>query len=308
MSEHKHNPELFRKIILEDKQVVLVDEDIADKIKGRKLTIGEDGYVRLFFPKPFKKTWLLHRLILHLKLGKVVKWLPSTHRDGNKLNNTLANLGFVSEFGTYLIEPPPLDMDSVETTLNFNKIYSYVKRNDMLAQDNPKVKKLFLYNTTYTLVNREYYAALRQFNWSMNYQGYVTRAARLPTNTSISLHRIIAHFHYGGLPEGYQVDHIDRNPLNNTTANLRLVTPYINMMNREIKSKCKLIGVGFLEKQNKWKSFIQRNHILYNLGKFDTAEEAGRARDKKALELYGTSVRLNFPEEEQNDLSSGTLK
>jgi len=40
--------------------------------------------------------------------------------------------------------------------------------------------------------------------------------------------------------------------------------------------------------------------IEYDVGRYDCEEEAGRARYKKAKELFGEDVNLNFPEEVQD--------
>ena len=48
---------------------------------------------------------------------------------------------------------------------------------------------------------------------------------------------------------------------------------------------------------NKWSVKIQKNKKVYRLGHFSTPEEAARAYDAKAKELYGQKARLNFPEE-----------
>lgn len=48
---------------------------------------------------------------------------------------------------------------------------------------------------------------------------------------SISLPKAIWAWHYGICPEGYEIDHIDTNSLNNSIDNLRLVTPKENQKN-----------------------------------------------------------------------------
>lgn len=46
------------------------------------------------------------------------------------------------------------------------------------------------------------------------------------------VHRIIWEILYGPIPEGMEIDHIDRNSLNNHPDNLRLVTKSVNMRNK----------------------------------------------------------------------------
>lgn len=48
----------------------------------------------------------------------------------------------------------------------------------------------------------------------------------------VFLHRVVAECWYGARPEGMQVDHIDRNSLNNDYRNLRYVTKSEQMLNR----------------------------------------------------------------------------
>lgn len=47
--------------------------------------------------------------------------------------------------------------------------------------------------------------------------------------TAVSLHRAMWAWFYGEAPEGYIVDHIDNNYLNNTIENLQLLTPAENV-------------------------------------------------------------------------------
>lgn len=47
---------------------------------------------------------------------------------------------------------------------------------------------------------------------------------------------------------------------------------------------------------------VQRNGETTNLGSFDDEIKVARARDRKALELLGPYVMLNFPEERDQRL------
>lgn len=49
----------------------------------------------------------------------------------------------------------------------------------------------------------------------------------------VFVHRVVAECWHGEIPEGMQVDHIDRNSLNNDYRNLRYVTKSEQMLNRD---------------------------------------------------------------------------
>lgn len=53
----------------------------------------------------------------------------------------------------------------------------------------------------------------------------------------VMLHRVVAECWLGKCPEGYQVDHIDRNPHNNHYKNLRYVTHSEQMKNRVMSER-----------------------------------------------------------------------
>lgn len=105
-----------------------------------------------------------------------------------------------------------------------------------------------------------------------------------------------------------QVDHIDRDRLNNRRSNLRICSIRQNMANVGIRSGKRFKGV-FLDKRNgdlkkrhsSWISYIdakcrgQRKRKY--LGHFKTAEEAAKAYDKAAKEIWGEFAFLNFPED-----------
>lgn len=99
----------------------------------------------------------------------------------------------------------------------------------------------------------------------------------------LTLHRFLMN-----QPEGLHVDHINGNGLDNRRCNLRLATAQQNMANARRKvGRAGFHGVA-PTKTGKFFATIQ-----INLGTFDTAEEAARAYDAKAIELFGEFALTN---------------
>ena len=93
------------------------------------------------------------------------------------------------------------------------------------------------------------------------------------------------------------VDHINQDPLDNRRQNLRLATRSQNAANLGpyANNTSGYKGVDF--NRGKWRARITQDGVRYFLGTFDTAEDAARAYDQKALELFGEFASLNFSEE-----------
>ena len=64
---------------------------------------------------------------------------------------------------------------------------------------------------------------------TINQKGYYTVTLK---NKSYRVHRIVAEAWFGKCPKGLEVDHIDRNKLNNNVNNLRYATRSLNCYNR----------------------------------------------------------------------------
>jgi len=96
-----------------------------------------------------------------------------------------------------------------------------------------------------------------------------------------------------------QVDHKNRLPGADKMENLRPATPSQNCQNRKSANKHGYKGVICRKNGKRWQATMGPQGRIY-LGTFLTAEDAARAYDAKAIELYGEFAHLNFPQETTN--------
>jgi hypothetical protein len=104
--------------------------------------------------------------------------------------------------------------------------------------------------------------------------GYQTICVRNGGTVNYRAHRIAWALHYGEDPYPHELDHIDRDKLNNSITNLRKVTRRENIRNRGAYAST---GEKYIQKQhNSYQVTIDRKYI----GCCKTLEEAVRLRDE----------------------------
>lgn len=104
------------------------------------------------------------------------------------------------------------------------------------------------------------------------------------------MHRVLFSLQHG---DKMEVDHRDRNGLNNKRENIRLCEHKENMRNRKISkaNKCGLKGV--YASGNKWRAEIKFNGKKIHIGCFSTKEDAHDAYKKSASELHADFARFS---------------
>ena len=107
---------------------------------------------------------------------------------------------------------------------------------------------------------------------------YIVTLTKDGYQKSFKVHRLVVKTFLPDYKESLDVDHIDRNRLNNNLSNLRMLTHQENMFNQNAK------GFGWHKNKKKFQAKITINGKQKHLGYFDTEAEAKQAYlDAKAI-------------------------
>lgn len=152
----------------------------------------------------------------------------------------------------------------------------------ILCSKQGKVKK-------YAFVDDEDYEWLKKLRWSTHQtRGGLWCVERNYKGKMQKMHRLILK-----AKKGQEVDHINRNGMDNRRSNIRICTRSENLINRGLfknKTTCKYFGVqkATSKKCNLIKPYyfnIQRNYKVFRRGMFRTAKEASLAREEYVQRL-----------------------
>jgi hypothetical protein len=130
------------------------------------------------------------------------------------------------------------------------------------------------------MVDDHDYEILKQFPWFLGTCGRKSYAR----NTSAGfMHRLIM-----ATPRGLRTDHINENTLDNRRANLRICTAAENAWNiskPRIDNPHK--GVHYAKRYKKYLAHLTANKHTYNLGSYETLDEALAARRAAEIKYWG---------------------
>jgi len=149
------------------------------------------------------------------------------------------------------------------------------------------------------IVDDEDFDALAQYRWNYNAAGYARRTInfRLPDGKFSCSHVMMHHAIIGKPPRGSVVDHCNLNKLDNRRENLRVCTYSQNTANSKLSSRSSTGFKGVTKIKNQpfrpFRAGICVRGKTYILGNFSTAEAAGAAYAKAALEHFGEFARTN---------------
>jgi AP2 domain len=164
----------------------------------------------------------------------------------------------------------------------------------------PSYRKIHLTKGQYAIVDATDYEWLSRWKWTAARQRhgyfYAYRQISVPGKyKTIMMHRQILGLEFGDKRMG---DHLNHRTLDNRRQNLRIASCTQNNVNQHRVPRHNttgFIGVSWSAERHKYTATISINNRTKSLGRYNTAEEAARVRDAKALELHGEFAMLNFP-------------
>lgn len=153
---------------------------------------------------------------------------------------------------------------------------------------------ILLTRNLYTTIDDIDYEWVNQYKWMANSCRHGFYASRMEGKKIHYLHRKILN-----APDGYVVDHIDQNPLNNCRSNLRLATTSQNLSNQRntnngFKNKSSVYrGVVWHKVHKCWHAQLNYMKQRIHIGSFDTEDEAAIAYNYVAKQILGEFAVLN---------------
>lgn len=163
------------------------------------------------------------------------------------------------------------------------------------------MKEISLTQGKFAIIDDEDFELVSKYKWYAQLAANGFWYAVSSKHPQIQMHRLILGLKPG---DGEQVDHANRNSLDNQRCNIRLCTPSQNMANTKkysggradfwgLNSKYK--GVS-RNRPGKWHVQIQVNGKTIHLGSYSDEMVAAQVYDDAARDYFGEFARCNFGE------------
>ena len=157
----------------------------------------------------------------------------------------------------------------------------YDKRHAIIEDNIAKIPLGINAKNGYAIVDKE-------FSYLDKYYWYCSNGYAINNKLERMHHKII------GKPKiGFEVDHKNRDRLDNRLCNLRFVTSQQNSMNVSTHRDNVAGYKGVFKNHYKWSARIKVNSKQIRLGEYATTKEAALAYNKAAIEYFGEYSCLN---------------
>ena len=154
------------------------------------------------------------------------------------------------------------------------------------------MKRIPLSQGKFAIVDDEDYQEMSKHQWILSNKGYAIRKKSWDgQRKTVGLHRELVQ-----APDGFEIDHINGDPLDNRKQNLRVCTRQDNCYNsgKRKDNTSGYKGVSWHVREKKWRAQIKQNKKRFYLGYYSVKEEAARAYDEAAQKLHGEYARPNL--------------
>lgn len=152
------------------------------------------------------------------------------------------------------------------------KIFQSTSRDPQVYVSKGNTTEIILKNSDVRIkIDTTYVSLIKNFKWSLDKDGY---ACAKINKTTKRIHRLIL-----GANKEEEVDHINRNKLDNRRANLRIVSHHVNVLNRKQTGD----GVSFRPERNKWRARVKWKGKEKTIGHFISEKEAVNFRKRYLL-------------------------
>lgn len=138
------------------------------------------------------------------------------------------------------------------------------------------------------IIDEDLFELVNSYKWCYSNSGYAMRGYREGNKVkTLLMHHLII-----GIPlKGYEVDHINRNKLDNRKENLRVIPHSQNMKNQsKRKSKSGYTGVWLHKNTGKYEARITVDYKTIYLGVYNTAEEASEIYNQARQKYFDLNV------------------
>ena len=127
-------------------------------------------------------------------------------------------------------------------------------------------------NDSSALVDKEDYPKVKDYHWRIHKNYAVTKVYSNSKSKSLWMHKVIM----GNFDKGFDIDHINRNPLDNRKPNLRVVTHYQNKQNLGLNknNSSGYRNISFDNKTGLYQASFCYKYKRYSVGMYKSLETA----------------------------------